>query len=140
MEKLVNSTNRVHGYSWDASDIAFFSGSASNLTSFLRDYARIEGIEAHRLILHEGVGEAKSLSVTNSRPCDWKLFGCPKRWLDWAALTSTQRTNSNEALQRQAAEIMKHSGYDLEIHFWTGGHIALDEVSVPKNVTVTKAQ
>ena len=40
--------------------IFFFSGSATNFSDFLRSYSKIEGVENHQLILHDGIGEAKS--------------------------------------------------------------------------------
>jgi hypothetical protein len=30
--------------------------------------------------------------------------------------------------------------YVVEVHFWTGGKIALSQVAIPKNVEVTKAK
>lgn len=116
LKELVNTTNRVHGFFVNAEDIFFFSGSVTNLTEFLRGYSKIQGIEKHQLILHEGVGEAKSPWSTNSAPCDWKLRACPKSWSTGAA---------------------DEKAFILEVHFWTGGKIALDRASIPKNVAVT---
>ncbi len=131
MNKLVNDTNRVHGFFVNQEDIFFFSGSATNLTAFLTDYSQIAGVEKHRLILHEGVGEAKSPWEKTGRACDWKLYGCSKGWHNLATLTGT---NSVEVLQKAA----KEPGYVLEVHLWTGGRIALDQVVLPQNVEITK--
>jgi hypothetical protein len=131
MHKLINASNRVHGYFINQADIFFFSGNATNLSAFLADYSKISGVEKHRLILHEGVGEAKSPWGTTGRPCDWKLFGYSK---DWHNQSTLKGTNSVETLQTAA----KESVYVLEVHLWTGGRITLDEVVVPKNVEVTK--
>ena len=131
MSGLVDTTNRVHGFFVNAEDLFFFSGTATNFTVFLEDYSRIQGIEKHCLILHDGTGDAKSPWSTNALPCDWKLYGCPKSWHNLATL---QGTNSVEVLKKAASE----SGYVLEVHFWTGGHIALNQVSIPKNIEVRK--
>src|SRR5215469_4322524 len=103
MGTLVNATNRVWGFFVNAEDIFFFSGGASQLTTFLRDYARLEGIESHRLVLHDGVGEAKSPWEKTGRPCDWKLYTCPKSWHHIGVLLE-QHTNSIEVIQRAAKE------------------------------------
>ncbi|MBC8097670.1 MAG: hypothetical protein H7Y43_17860 [Akkermansiaceae bacterium] len=113
LKELVNTTNRVHGYFVNAEDVFFFSGSATNLTEFLRDYSKIQGIEKHQLILHEGTGAAKSPWSKASKPCDWKLYAVPKSWL---------------------AGDGKEKSFILEVHFWTGDKIALDQVAVPRNV------
>jgi len=113
LKELVNSTNRIHGYSVNAEDIFFFSGSATNLAGFLRDFATIEGVEKNRLILHEGTGEAKSPWSKSAKRCDWKLYACPKSWL---------------------AKDAKEKSFILEVHFWTGGKIALDQVAIPQEV------
>jgi len=116
MTKLVNITNRVHGFFVDAEDVFFFSGSAADLTAFLRDYSQIKGIEKHCLILHAGVVEAKSPWAQTGPPCDWMLDGCPQ-WY------------------RKAARV---PGYVLEVDFWTGGRIDLNKVTIPENVEVKK--
>jgi len=129
LKELVNTTNRVHGFFVNAEDIFFFSGSATNLGNFLSDYAKLQGIEKHRLVLHEGAGEAKSPWSTNSKSCDWKLYACPKSWLV-AGKMSLARTNSTEAIQQAA----KDTNFVSEVHFWMGGKISFDQVAVPKNV------
>lgn len=133
MDRLVNTTNRVHGFFVNAEDIFFFSGSAAELTSFLQGYSRLEGVESRRLILHDGIGAAKSPWGNAGRACDWKLYACPRGWHNIGAL-SKQGTNSVQALQKAA----KEPGYVVEVHFWTGGRIALDQVEIPKNVVVQK--
>jgi hypothetical protein len=129
LKLLVNATNRVHGFFVNAEDFFFYSGNATNLTEFLRDYSNIQGVEKHQLILHEGAGEAKSPWSANSRPCDWELFGCPKAWLVGHAAMA-QGTNAITA-QDLAANA---TNYVLEVRFWTGGKIALDQMVIPKNV------
>jgi hypothetical protein len=133
LDKLINITNRVHGFFVNAEDIFFYTGSAPEFTAFLRDYSRLEGIESRRLILHGGLGEAKSPWEKSGRPCDWKLYACPKGWHNIAVL-SKSGTNSVEVLQKAA----KEPGYIVEVHFWSGGRIALEQVDIPKNVEVKR--
>jgi hypothetical protein len=130
---LVNATNRVWGFFVNQEDILFYTGGASDLTIFLRDYSRLLGIEGHRLVLHAGAGEAKSPWEKTGRPCDWKLYLCPKGWHNLHVL-SQKGTNSVEVL-RQAA---KEPGYIVEVHFWTGGRINLDQLEIPKVVVIQK--
>jgi hypothetical protein len=159
MSELVNVTNRVHGFWLNAEDVFFFSGSATSFASFLEDYSRIQGIEKHQLILRDGVGEAKSPWAKTGQPCDWELYGCPKRWRDIAVLAS-QATNSTEFAQKAnqgvdyghvsvgtngqvkiiggSQKVVQDTNYVLEAHFWTGGKIALDKVKIPPNVEVLK--
>ena len=118
MEDLVNITNRVHGFFVNDQDVFFFSGSVTNFTQFLQQYSKIQGIvDTHRLVLHEGAGEAKSPWEKVGRSCDWKLYG---RGNGWKAGVITN--------------------YVLEVHLWTGGHIALEKVVVPKNVEIVGAR
>jgi len=113
VSELVNTTNRVHGFFVNAEDIFFFAGSVTNFNEFLAGYSKIAGIEKHCVVLHEGVGEARSPWSTNGPACDWKLYACPKSWLTMDP---------------------KQKSFVLEIHFWTGGKIALDEIAIPKDV------
>jgi hypothetical protein len=118
MTNLVNITNRVHGFFVNDSDVFSFSGSATNFEAFLADYAKIEGtVHQHRLILHEGMAAASSpWDKDKSRvPCDWELHGLMNGWRNGVI-----------------------TNYTLEVHFWTGGKIALDKVSIPKNIEVIK--
>src|ERR1043166_6937510 len=117
---LVNSTNRVGALWVNATDTFFFSGSVSNFNTFLDDYSNIRGLEKHRLILHEGVGEAYSLGGSNRRPCDWMVEAAPRAWLE----------GHNDGIIRTEG----NTNFVLEVHFWTGGKIALDQVIIPQNV------
>lgn len=129
---LVNRADRIGGFFVNEEDIFFFGGSSTNFSEFLRDYSKIEGIERHRLILHDGVGEAKSPWEKTGRPCDWKLYACPRSWLAIGNAASAG-TNAVEAM-RQA---VKDTNFVLEVHFWTGGKIALNEIPAPQNVEFT---
>ena len=122
MKDLANSTNRIGGLFVNADDVFFFSGTVTNLNSFLADYATVQPVEKHRLILHEGAGEAYSLGGGNKRPCDWKLDGCPRAWLG----------SRNDGIPITA----KDTNYVLEVRFWTGGKIAVDKLAIPENVEV----
>ncbi len=113
LKELVNTTNRVHGFFVNAEDVFLYSGPATNFSAFLRDYSKVQGIEQHLLVLHPGNGEAKSPWGKVSKPFDWKLYAGPRAWL-----ARDGRTN----------------GFVLEVHFWTGGKIALDQVVIPENV------
>ena len=128
---MINTTNRVHGFSVNSETIFFFSGGAAELTAFLKDYSQLEIVEGRRLILHDGIGEAKSPWAKTGRACDWKLWVCPKGWHNLGVLLR-QGTNTVEALQKAG----KEPGYVGEVHFWTGGRIALDQVDVPKNIVL----
>jgi hypothetical protein len=114
-------------------DVFFFSGSPSDLTAFLQHYSKIQGIESHCLILHDGVGEAKGFWDKTGRACDWKLYGCPKAWLKVGEMIR-EGTHSTEELREAGTD----TNYVLEVHFWTGGHIPLEEVTVPQNVEIKK--
>ena len=117
MKELINIPNRTHGFFVNAEDFFFFSGTAKEFAAFLAEYSKIQPVEKHVLILHEGVGEAKSPWDKSGKPCDWKIYGCPKSWL---------------------SENAKDTAYILEVHFWTGGRIAFDKSAVPSNVEVKK--
>jgi hypothetical protein len=129
--ELVNSTNRVHGFFVNENDLFFFQGGTNELNLFLQAYSRIEGIERHELVLHEGVGDAKSPWEKDPRVCDWSISGYPKSWAKIHEL-SAQGTNSVETL-RAASKV---TGYILTVNFWTGGKIAFDQIKIPENVKV----
>lgn len=135
MTSLINVTNRVSGYFVNQEDLFFYTGTTADFTAFLRDYSKIQGVEKHLLILHDGVGEAKAPWDNGHQACDWKLYGCPKGWLNIGVL-SRAGTNSVEAL-REAA---KDTNYVLEVHVWIGGHVALDKVTIPENVEVRRGK
>ena len=116
MIELANLTNRVHGYFVNDADVFFFSGDAATFTKFLQDYSKIGGtVNQHRLILHGGAGQAYSPWGTTNQPCDWELSGLGNGWRNGII-----------------------TNYLLEVHFWTGGKILLDQVVIPKNVEVTR--
>ena len=133
MSTLINTTNRVWGFWVDAKNEFFFSGGALQFTTFLRDYSRLAGIEGHRLVLHGGVGEARSPWAKAGRSCDWKLYLCPTSRHKIFELLR-QGTNSLEALQKAG----KEQGYVAEVHFWTAGSIALEQLQIPTNVVIQK--
>jgi hypothetical protein len=124
MVGLVNSPNRVRGFFVNREELFFFSGTATNFSQFLQAYSQVNGIDQHSLILHAGKGEAKAPWDTKGKSCDWKLYGCPKSWHNLAVLKLTNSAALHEP------------GYVLEVHFWTNGPISLDQVSIPKNITL----
>jgi len=99
---LVNQSNRVHGFFVNAQDIFFFSGAATNFSDSLRAYSKLEGVAAHRLVLHEGAGEAKSPWGSGGQPCDWELF-LDSRWGTNIVGHASPGTNSIRALQMALA-------------------------------------
>jgi hypothetical protein len=129
MADLVNTTNRIGGLWVNAEDIFFYSGTATNFSAFLAAYAAVEPVDQHRLVLLEGAGEAYSLGGGNRRPCDWELFGCPKSWLVGHAAMA-EGTNAIAAREQAARD----TNYVLEVHFWTGGKIPVDQLTIPQNV------
>lgn len=102
----------------------FFSPAQRLISNaFLADYLKVEPIEKHRLILHEGAGEAVSLGGGNKRPCDWKLDGCPAAWRD---------------MHQGIAKTPGDTNYVLDVHFWTGGKISPAQLMfiIPKNIEI----
>lgn len=135
LERLVNATNRVHGYFVNAEDFYFFTGSEARFTEFLTDYAQLGGNGPKRLIVHKGKGQAKSPWAKEGRPCDWKLYTCPKGWHNLARLSLAPSASTEE--RHKAAQ---EPGCVLELHAWKGGSIALEHVKIPKNITVVHDQ
>ncbi len=124
MQELANAEARVGGMFVSGEDIFFYSGTAAELNAFLEGYAKLQGIERHRLILHRGAGVTESMIGGNRRPCDWKLLGRPGA--------------SRSGILRGIAS--QEPRYVLEVHFWTEGRIALDEMTVPANTEVVTAK
>ena len=91
------------------------------ISAFLDGYAKIQGIERHRLVLHRGAG---SLVSGNGGLATGNLQGRP----------GASRSKSRMGMAS------RDPGYVLEVHFWTEGRIALDEVVIPKNVEVAIAK
>lgn len=133
MQELVNVTNRVHGFFVNAEDLFFFQGGVAEFNSFLAAYSKISEIDGHELLVHEGVGDAKSPWEKVSRPCDWRLYGAPKRWLKVGEI-SAQGTNSAEAVRALA----NTTNYVLRVDFWTGGKIPFEQIKIPENVKVVR--
>ncbi len=124
MSDLVNTTNHVGGLWVNAEDAFFFSGTKTNFDAFLEAYSKIQSIEKHRLILHDGTGEAFDLGGGNRRPCDWNVHGASRSWFDLHKDEITRTPND--------------TNYVLEVHFWTGGKIAFEPATIPKNIEVIK--
>jgi hypothetical protein len=122
MKDLANAPSRIGGMFVNAEDIFFFAGTAPEFSAFLDDYSKIRNLHRHRLVLLRGAGEMGSLVSGSRKVCDWKLQGRPNA--------------SN--FQLHLGTVTHDAGYMLEVHFWTEGRIALEEVAVPKNVEVSK--
>ncbi len=133
-EELVNATNRIAGYDVNAEMVFFFSGTAQDFRSFLDTYSMIPVADEHRLVLHDGLGEARSPWAKTGQPCDWKLYSAPKGWLEAHRLLM-QGTNSLAAVQAAAKD---HANYVVVVHFWTGGRIPLNQIQIPSNVRITR--
>lgn len=135
-EGLVNATNRIAGYDVNSEAVFFFCGTAQDFTGFLEAYSHIPVADEHQLVLHDGIGEAKSPWATTGNHCDWKLYSAPKAWLEMHRLMEPA-TNSLAAVQAVARD---HTNYVLVVHFWTGGRVNLDQVRIPPNVKVNKGE
>ncbi len=135
-EELVNATNRIAGYDVNCESVFFFSGNAQDFTRFLEAYSNIRVAEEHQLVLHDGVGEARSPWAKSGRPCDWKLYSAPRGRLESFRLME-QGTNSLATVRAAAQD---HTNYVLLVHFWTGGRIALKEVHIPANINIKEGE
>lgn len=121
MKYLANSMNRIGGLFVNSEDVFFYSGTVAELNEFLSDYSKVGPIQKHQIILHAGAGETCSVSRKERHSCDWKLAGC-------------QLASPSKQFVRTAASLE----YNLEVHLWTGGRIALTDVVVPENIeTIT---
>lgn len=118
MKELANQKSRIGGVFVNKVDLFFYAGTPGEFSAFLKDYAEMQGIEKHRLILHRGAGEAGLLAWGKRCPCDWELRARPG--------TSPSEAGSG-------------TGFTLDIHFWTGGRISLDEIVIPENVEIYHA-
>lgn len=120
MSNLVNSPERIHGYFVNAQDVFFFGGDQEHFDQFLRDYAKIDGVVSHKIVIHEGLGRAKSpWQKDEGLRCDWMIDGCPSSW-------------------KRAEPTAK--GYILEVHIWEDGRIKLEQGRVPEGVTIERAK
>jgi len=120
MSELVNSPERVHGYFVNAEDVFFFVGDQNQFNKSVLDYARIDGVVKHKIVVHDGVGRARSpWQKSEGVACDWMIYGCPASWKQADA-------NAN--------------GYILEIHVWRGGRIKLEDGKLPEGILVETAR
>jgi hypothetical protein len=120
MAELVNSDARIHGFLVNAVDIFFFQGGQDRFEQFLGEYAKIDGLASRTIVVHSGIGRAKSpWQKDEGVPCDWKIYGCP----------------ASEKGRDPAAK-----GYILEVHVWEEGVIKLDGLKLPEGVTIKKSK
>ena len=122
LDKLVNSTNRIHGFFVNADDFFFYAGDTEGFASFLTQYAALSGIEAHKLHIHPGAGRAKSpWDKGEGQPCDWMLELSTRGWRDGKA----------PAPGKPDARI-------VELHVWASGQVDPKAITVPKTVQVIR--
>ena len=120
MNEMVNSPERIHGYFVNAADIFFFAGEQKKFEKALTRFSKIKGIEKLKIIIHEGVGMAKSpWDKGKGLPCDWMIYGCPASW---------------QSLDPDA------KGYIMEFHVWKGGKIKVNKETLPKGLIVEEAK
>ena len=118
LSSLANATNRVGGFFVNAEDVFFFAGGAEEFGRFLQGYSEINGIVAHKLVVHAEKGVAKSpWDKGPGVPCNWKLVGYPESW------------HTGDASKK---------GYVLEAHVYLGDNPGLEKVPVPKSITVVR--
>ena len=130
VNQLINNANRVHGFWVNAEDRFFFSGDASVFSLFLKQYAAIEGIAGHRLIIHPGKGVAKSpWDDGDGKSCDWMLEVAPVSW---------REGHGGEIFRDKDGSRPKEGEkeYLVELHAWTKGKIYIKKVKFPKGVLV----
>ncbi len=133
LERMVNLTNRMHGFFINQADHYFYTGSQPQFAEFLKDFSKLGGPSEKRLIVHKGVGEAKSPWDKEGRRCDWQLYTCPKGWHNLGKLSLDPKSTPED--RRKASQ---EAGYVLEVHFWKDGTIALDKIQIPPGIVVVQ--
>jgi len=119
MFSLVNVPERIHGYFVNTADVFFFAGDQEKFGEFLKAYIAIEGIVQHKVVVHQGIGEAKSpWDKGKGVRCDWMIRGVPLSW---------EQCDPNA------------KGYLLELHIWEEGKIKVQEDHLPEGVTIEQA-
>lgn len=133
LERMVNLTNRMHGFFINQADYYFYTGSQPQFAEFLKDFSKLGGTSEKRLIVHKGVGEAKSPWDKEGRRCDWQLYTCPKGWHNLGKLSLDPKSTPED--RRKASQ---EAGYVVEVHFWKEGTIALDKIQIPPGIVVVQ--
>lgn len=120
MNQMVNSPERIHGYFVNAADMFFFVGEQKKFEKAITRFSKIKGIEKRKIIIHEGVGMAKSpWDKGKGVPCDWMIYGCPASW---------------QSLDPDA------KGYIMEFHVWKDGKIKVNKETLPKGLVIEEAK
>jgi len=118
LAKLVNSPGRIHGYFVNATDVFFFTGNQESFAIFLQEYARMEGLTSRKIVIHPGLGRAKSpWQKDKGLKCDWKIEGIP----------AAEKSGDRNA-----------KGYILQIHVWEDGGIKVDKDKLPTGMTIER--
>ena len=133
LNDLINQTNRVHGFFVNAEDRFFFAGDTIAFSAFLKQYATLEGIAGHRLIIHRGKGQAKSpWDKGDGKACDWMLNVAPVSWIE--GHREVFRDAAGDASRTEKPK------YLAEAHVWTAGSVDLDKVSIPDGIHVVRQE
>jgi hypothetical protein len=129
VNKLINNTNRVHGFWVNGGDRFFFAGDSSTFALFLKQYAALKGIAGHRLIIHPENSVAKSpWDDGNGKPCDWMLDVALVSWREGHAKVYRDKDGSPPKEGEKE--------YLVELHIWMRSKIDIKKIKVPKGVLV----
>ena len=128
---LINQKTRVHGYFVNQEDRFFFAGDTAAFEAFLKQYAGLDGIAGHRLLVHHGKGVAKSpWDKGKGKPCDWKLDVGLMAWYG-----DRKEIYMDPKVAESKAEKPK---YMAELHVWEEGNVNLEKVTIPDTVNVVR--
>jgi len=132
LNKLINNTNRIHGFFVNAEDRFFFSGDTALFASFLKQYAALKGVAGHRLVIHTGKGVAKSpWDDGKGKPCEWMLDVAPVSWRKGHA-DKIFRDPGRPPAKKGEAE------YLAEVHVWLKGSIDMKKLTIPGGIHVER--
>jgi len=132
LNDLINQKTRVHGYFVNAQDWFFFGGDTAAFAAFLKQYARLDGIAGHRLVVHRGKGQAKSpWDKGEGKPCGWMLD---------VGLISWAEGHGREVYKdpKTAESKTEKPKYMAELHVWEDGNVNLEKVTIPDTVNVVR--
>jgi hypothetical protein len=114
---VLNSQEREYGY-WVgfSADHIFYSGDSAEFAAFIGRLAALRGIPV-MLVLHDGPGFAGRLGDNSKRrfAFDWEV--------------SVERDSKGRASQA-----------DITVDLWLGGHVRQDKISVPRGITILRAE
>lgn len=111
---VLNSHERAYGY-WVgySEDHIFYTGSPAEFRSFVRRLSELNGAPI-AVIIHDQPGFANRLSGDSTPiPFDWEI-----------AIARDPKGRASEA--------------EINVHLWTGRHIRMSDVRVPKGVVILR--